>query len=109
MGPLQVILIAIGAALLSGVICFIAGVTYRKKIAEREIGSAEAEATRLINDAIRSGEAAIAPAEFRTQSPCKWCSWRPVCLFDERLDVGCVRRFETMRTDEVLERLKLED
>ena len=56
MGPLQVILIAIGAALLSGVICFIAGVTYRKKIAEREIGSAEAEATRLINDAIRSGE-----------------------------------------------------
>jgi len=56
MGPLQVILIAIGAALLSGIICFIAGVTYRKKIAEREIGSAEAEATRLINDAIRSGE-----------------------------------------------------
>ena len=56
MGPVQVILIAIGAALLSGVICFIAGVTYRKKIAEREIGSAEAEATRLINDASRSGE-----------------------------------------------------
>ena len=56
MGPLQVILIAIGAALLSGVIFFIVGVTYRKKIAEREIGSAEAEATRLINDAIRSGE-----------------------------------------------------
>ena len=55
MGPFE-ILITIGAALLSGVICFIAGVTYRKKIAEREIGSAEAEATRLINDAIRSGE-----------------------------------------------------
>ena len=32
------------------------GVLYRKKIAEREIGSAEAEATRLINEAIRSGE-----------------------------------------------------
>ena len=56
MGPLQVILIAIGAAVLSGVICFIAGVTYRKKVAEREIGSAEAEATRLINEAIRGGE-----------------------------------------------------
>lgn len=32
------------------------GVGYRKKVAEREIGSAEAEATRLINEAIRSGE-----------------------------------------------------
>ena len=56
MGPLQVVLIAIGAAVLSGIICFIAGVTYRKKVGEREIGSAETEATRLINEAIRSGE-----------------------------------------------------
>ena len=32
------------------------GVTYRKKVAEKEIGSAETEATRLINEAIRSGE-----------------------------------------------------
>ncbi len=32
------------------------GIGYRKKVAEREIGSAEAEATRLINEAIRSGE-----------------------------------------------------
>ena len=32
------------------------GIAYRKKVAEREIGSAETEATRLINEAIRSGE-----------------------------------------------------
>ena len=32
------------------------GIVYRKKVAEREIGSAEMEATRLINEAIRSGE-----------------------------------------------------
>ncbi len=32
------------------------GVAYRKKVAEAEIGSAETEATRLINEAIRSGE-----------------------------------------------------
>ena len=32
------------------------GIVYRKKVAEREIGSAETEATRLINEAIRSGE-----------------------------------------------------
>ena len=35
---------------------FAGGVLYRKKVAEREIGSAETEATRLINEAIRSGE-----------------------------------------------------
>ena len=35
---------------------FLSGVIYRKKVAEREIGSAEMEATRLINEAIRSGE-----------------------------------------------------
>ena len=35
---------------------FFFGVVYRKKVAEREIGSAELEATRLINEAIRSGE-----------------------------------------------------
>ena len=56
MGPLQVILIVIAAAVLSGIVCFIAGVTYRKKVGEREIGSAEAEATRIINEAIRGGE-----------------------------------------------------
>ena len=32
------------------------GVTYRKKVAEKEIGSAEEEAKRIINEAIRGGE-----------------------------------------------------
>ena len=35
---------------------FVIGMIYRKKVAEREIGSAELEATRLINEAIRNGE-----------------------------------------------------
>ena len=52
---LAIILIAVGTVV--GVaIGFLSGVGYRKKFAEREIGSAEAEATRLINEAIRSGE-----------------------------------------------------
>ena len=46
-----VIGIAVGLA-----IGFFVGMAYRKKVAEREIGSAEMEATRLINEAIRSGE-----------------------------------------------------
>ena len=36
--------------------CFFAGTYYRKRVGEREIGSAEQEATRIINEAIRSGE-----------------------------------------------------
>ena len=42
--------------LATAVIFFLVGVTYRKKVAEAEIGSAEMEATRLINEAIRNGE-----------------------------------------------------
>ena len=52
---LAIIFIVVAAALGIG-IGFASGVGYRKKFAEREIGSAEQEATRLINDAIRSGE-----------------------------------------------------
>ena len=52
---LAIILIIVAAAV--GIaLGFISGITYRKKVAEREIGSAEAEATRIINEAIRGGE-----------------------------------------------------
>ena len=55
MGPFEIAMIAIGVVL--GIaVGFAIGVAYRKKVAEREIGSAEQEATRLINEAIRSGE-----------------------------------------------------
>ena len=55
MEPLQIILIAV-AAVIFGVIGFAVGIAYRKRVSEREIGSAETEATRIINEAIRSGE-----------------------------------------------------
>ena len=46
--------------LIIGVVCLIigvaAGILYRKNVAEKTIGSAEQEATRIINDAIKSGE-----------------------------------------------------
>ena len=55
MGPLAITLIVVGT-LVGLALGFVFGIVYRKKVAEREIGSAEAEATRLINEAIRSGE-----------------------------------------------------
>jgi len=52
---IAIILIVVGIAV--GIAAgFGFGIVYRKKVAEREIGSAEMEATRLINEAIRSGE-----------------------------------------------------
>ena len=55
MGPFEIAMIAIGVVL--GIaVGFAIGIAYRKKVAEREIGSAEQEATRIINEAIRSGE-----------------------------------------------------
>ncbi len=46
------IVIAVAAAVAG----FIAGIAYRKNAAEREIGSAEDEAKRIINEAIKSAE-----------------------------------------------------
>ena len=49
-------LIIVLAAAVGIIIGCAIGFAYRKKVAEREIGSPEAEATRLINEAIRNGE-----------------------------------------------------
>ena len=38
------------------VVVFFLGITYRKKVSEREISSAEEEARRIINEAIKTGE-----------------------------------------------------
>ena len=48
-----VVLIVAAAALAAG---FFLGETHRKKTAEAQIGSAEAEAARLVNEAIKTAE-----------------------------------------------------
>ena len=55
MDPLYIIL-PIAGFILGAVIFFIVGMAYRKSVAEREIGSAETEATRILNEAIKSSE-----------------------------------------------------
>ncbi|MEG1781693.1 MAG: ribonuclease Y [Oscillospiraceae bacterium] len=52
----QVALVAVIVASIAGVIAFNSGVSHRRKTAEAKIGSAEDEAKRLINDAIKSAE-----------------------------------------------------
>ena len=50
------IVASIIAVLVFLLIGFVLGVMYRKKVSEREIASAEDEAKRIINEAIKAGE-----------------------------------------------------
>ena len=49
-------IVSIAAFVVAAVIFFLLGIRYRKNVAEREISSAEEEATRIINEAIKSSE-----------------------------------------------------
>ncbi len=49
-------LLLFAAFFIGAIVFFFVGVAYRKKVAEREIGGAENEARRIINEAIKSGE-----------------------------------------------------
>jgi ribonuclease Y len=51
---LWIVIIAVVVAV--AVLCFLLGINYRKKVAEREIASAEEEAKRIINESIKSAE-----------------------------------------------------
>ncbi len=60
MDTLYVILLCVAsfvaAALLTGIIAFRLGISHRRKVAEAEIGSAEEEARKIINDAVKNAE-----------------------------------------------------
>ena len=50
------IIIPVAAALVTGFVAFIGGFFYRKSVSEKQIGSAGAEATRIINEAIKTAD-----------------------------------------------------
>ena len=56
MDPIAII-IAVAAAVVFGVIGVIVGINYRKNVAEKQIGSAEQEANRIVSDAMKTAEA----------------------------------------------------
>ena len=51
---LFILIVVVAVVLIAA--AFIAGILYRKKVSEREIQSAEAQATRIVNEAIKTGE-----------------------------------------------------
>ena len=52
---LAIALIVVGIVV-SGIVFFLVGMLYRKNVAEKEIGGAEEEAKRILNEAIKSAE-----------------------------------------------------
>ena len=50
------IVLPIAGFIVGAIIFFLVGVAYRKKVAEQAIGSAEQEAMRIVNEAIKGGE-----------------------------------------------------
>ena len=54
--PVIAAVIAVVAGVVAAAIAFFAGVSYRRKTAEAKIGSAEEEAKRLINDALKAAQ-----------------------------------------------------
>ena len=50
------IALILAGIVVSGIVFFLVGMMYRKKVAEKEIGSAEEEARRILNEAIKSAE-----------------------------------------------------
>ena len=53
---LVTVVVAVVAAAVCGAACFFLGVAYRRKTAEAKLGSAEEEAKRIVNDAIKTAE-----------------------------------------------------
>lgn len=50
------IIAGLGGFIIGGVLLFFVGIAYRKKTAEAEMGSAEEEATRIVNEAIKNAD-----------------------------------------------------
>ncbi len=56
MGIAITAVVAVVLAVISGVVCFRLGISYRKRIAEAEIGNAETEAKKIVEDAVKAAE-----------------------------------------------------
>ena len=56
MVPIIVLVVVVVVAVAAAALCFYLGWQYRKRTAEAKIGSAEEEAKRIVNDAIKSAE-----------------------------------------------------
>ncbi len=57
---------------------------------------------------IRRGVCGAFPVRFEGIDPCRYCNYRSVCLFDDRLDAARVRRPKALSIEEAMLKMKLE-
>lgn len=57
---------------------------------------------------IRNGVCGAFPVRFEGMDPCRYCNYRLVCLFDDRLDAQRVRRPKALSLEESMLKMKLE-
>lgn len=60
-------------------------------------------------NAIHSGACTPSPARLDSANPCTYCDYRPLCLFDDRLDAPRIRKHRGLTGEEALERIREED
>lgn len=60
-------------------------------------------------DSIGSGECSVSPARMELSDPCRYCDYRAICQFDDRLDAQRIRKYKPISAEEVLERLREEN
>ena len=72
MPTIAVIVVVVVIAVVAGAAGYFIGYNNRKKTAEAQIGSAEAEATRLVNEAIKTAECASTKKKLWKESSSDW-------------------------------------
>jgi ATP-dependent helicase/nuclease subunit B len=60
----------------------------------------------VLASGIENGEIPISPASYNGVLSCKFCDFKGICMYDTHFAANKVRRFEKLRKDQVVERLK---
>ena len=59
-------------------------------------------------DSIGAGQCVVSPARMEQSDPCRYCDYRAICQFDDRLDAQRIRKFKPIPAEEVLAKLREE-
>ena len=90
------LILCIAGFVVGGIVFFFVGTTYRKKVAEKEIGSAEEEARRIINEAIKGGDSEYfrEPARLTGEGTGFWEAPRGALYHSEKVVDGKIEGYQ---------------
>ncbi|MBM7647582.1 ATP-dependent helicase/nuclease subunit B [Bacillus ectoiniformans] len=88
------------------------GLTSRSKVAaEQEFDELRGHVRKLYQtsgDEIVSGKVDIVPYKYKKRTPCQFCSYRPVCQFDQTLEENNYRVIAPIKQDEIICKIREE-